>query len=337
VLTHGFVLDGSGKKMSKSAGNVVAPQDVIRQSGAEILRLWVAAQDYREDLRISPEILNHLIEAYRKIRNTCRFLLSNLYDFDPAKDRIPYEQLSELDRWALHRLSELIHRVRKSYDDFEFHTIFHALNNFCSVDLSAVYLDILKDRLYTFRANSDLRRGSQTVLFEIVVAITKLMAPVLSFTAEEIWRTLAAQPGGRLGVSSVHLSAFPEVQLQWQDADLAQRWEQLLEVRVVVQAALEDQRRDKVIGSSLEADVQIQANPDRHKLLEQYVKDLPAVFIVSRVELREVHNLPLKPDFLVVGSKSKSKKCERCWNYRDAVGKDRNHPTLCDRCVEAVQ
>ena len=337
VLTHGFVLDGQGKKMSKSAGNVVAPQDVIKQSGAEILRLWVSAQDYRDDLRISPEILTHLIEAYRKIRNTCRFLLSNLYDFDPDKDRIPYEQLSELDRWALHRLSELIPRVRKSYDDFEFHTIFHALNNFCSVDLSAVYLDILKDRLYTFRADSPLRRGSQTVLFEILIAMTKLMAPVLSFTAEEIWRTLAAQPGGRLGVSSVHLSAFPEVHAQWQDVALAQRWERLLEVRVMVQAALEDQRRDKVIGSSLEADVLIQANPERYKLLELYVKDLPAVFIVSRVELREVHNLPLKPDFVAIVSKAKSKKCERCWNYREAVGEDATHPALCDRCVEAVQ
>jgi isoleucyl-tRNA synthetase len=310
---------------------------VIKQSGAEILRLWVAAQDYREDIRISPEILTHLIEAYRKIRNTCRFLLSNLYDFDPDKDRIQYAQLPELDRWALHRLSELIPRVQKSYCEFEFHTIFHALNNFCSVDLSSVYLDILKDRLYTFRANSDLRRGSQTVLFEILIAMTKLMAPVLSFTAEEIWRTLATQPGGSQGASSVHLSTFPEVQPQWQDADLSERWEQLLEVRVVVQAALEDQRRDKVIGSSLEADVLIRANRERYELLEQYVKDLPTIFIVSRVELSEVHNLPHKSDFVAIVSKAKSKKCERCWNYREAVGKDATHPTLCDRCVEAVQ
>jgi isoleucyl-tRNA synthetase len=246
--------------------------------------------------------------------------------------------LPELDRWALHRLSELIPRVRKSYEEFEFHTIFHALNNFCSVDLSAVFLDILKDRLYTFRADSPLRRGSQTVLFEIVVAMTKLMAPVLSFTAEEIWRTLvAAQPGSRLGVSSVHLSTFPEAQPQWQDAKLAQRWEQLLEVRVAAQAALEDQRRDKVIGSSLEADVQIQANPEKYEFLKRYETDLSTLLIVSRVELSEVHNLPHKPDFVVIVSKAKSKKCERCWNYREAVGKDATHPTLCDRCVEAVQ
>jgi isoleucyl-tRNA synthetase len=335
VLTHGFVLDGQGKKMSKSAGNVVAPQDVIKQSGAEILRLWVSAQDYRDDLRISPEILTHLIEAYRKIRNTCRFLLSNLYDFDPGKNRIPYEQLPELDRWALHRLSELIPRVRKSYDEFEFHTIFHALNNFCSVDLSAVYLDILKDRLYTFRADSPLRRGSQTVLFEIVVAMTKLMAPVLSFTAEEIWRTLATQAGGRLGESSVHLSVFPEVQSQWQDAELAQRWERLLGYRTQVQGVLEGSRRDKTIGSSLEATVELRADAGTYEFLQPYRKELTTLFIVSQVEL--IASGEAKGPLAIAATKSSFGKCERCWNYRDAVGKDRNHPTLCERCVEALQ
>jgi isoleucyl-tRNA synthetase len=335
VLTHGFVLDGQGKKMSKSAGNVVAPQDVIKQSGAEILRLWVSAQDYRDDLRISPEILTHLIEAYRKIRNTCRFLLSNLYDFDPDKDRIPYEQLPELDRWALHRLSELIPRVRKSYDEFEFHTIFHALNNFCSVDLSSVYLDILKDRLYTFRADSPLRRGSQTVLFEILVAMTKLMAPVLSFTAEEIWRTLATQPGGRLGANSVHLSVFPEIQPQWQDAALAERWERLLGYRTQVQGVLEGSRRDKTIGSSLEAAVELRADADTYEFLQPYKKDLTTLFIVSQVEL--VASGEAKGPLAIAATKSSFAKCERCWNYREAVGKHADHPTLCDRCVEAVQ
>ena len=335
VLTHGFVLDGQGKKMSKSAGNVVAPQDVIKQSGAEILRLWVSAQDYRDDVRISPEILTHLIEAYRKIRNTCRFLLSNLYDFDPEKDRIPYEQLPELDRWALHRLSELSSRIRKSYEEFEFHTIFHALNNFCSVDLSAVYLDILKDRLYTFRADSPLRRGSQTVLFEIVVAMTKLMAPVLSFTAEEIWRTLAAQPGQRLGASSVHLSAFPEVQPQWQDAKLGQRWEQLLKYRAEVQGLLEGMRQGKEIGSSLEARIEILAKPEVYEFLKPYEADLTTLFIVSQVAL--VSDPTVASDMAISRSKAKGSKCERCWNYREAVGKDTTHPTLCDRCVEAVQ
>lgn len=337
VLTHGFVLDGQGKKMSKSAGNVVAPQDVIKQSGAEILRLWVAAQDYRDDVRISQEIVNQLVDVYRKIRNTCRFMLSNLYDFNPAVHRVPFDQLPEFDRWALLKLHNLVETVKQSYEDFDFRQIIHELDYFCAVYMSAVYLDILKDRLYTFRANSDLRRGSQTVLFDIVVVLAKLMAPILSFMSEEIWRTLADQMKGTLGLPSVHLSQFPEAHLQWQDVELAQRWEQLLEVRGVVQAALEGQRRDKVIGSSLEADVQIKANSERYKLLEQYVKDLPTIFIVSRVELSEVHNLPHKPDFVAIVSKAKSKKCERCWNYREAVGEDANHPTLCDRCVEAVQ
>ena len=335
VLTHGFVLDGQGKKMSKSAGNVVAPQDVIKQSGAEILRLWVSAQDYRDDLRISPEILTHLIEAYRKIRNTCRFLLSNLYDFDPKKDCIPYEQLPELDRWALHRLSELIPRVRKSYDDCEFHTIFHALNNFCSVDLSSVFLDILKDRLYTFRTDSPLRRGSQTVLFDIVMAMTKLMAPILSFTAEEIWRVVSAQVPGALGTQSVHLASFPEVDPLWRNAELAARWETLLDYRSQVQGVLESSRRDKVIGSSLEAHVQLEADAKAYQFLKPYEKDLGTIFIVSKVTLSQ--SSTGQAGIQVSVAKSSAAKCERCWNYREAVGADAEHPTLCDRCLEAIR
>ncbi len=335
VLTHGFVLDGQGKKMSKSAGNVVAPQDVIKQSGAEILRLWVSAQDYRDDVRISPEILNHLIEAYRKIRNTCRFLLSNLYDFDPVKNRVAYDKLPELDRWALLRLEELQTKVRRSYEEFEFHAIYHALNNFCSVDLSAVYLDILKDRLYTFRADSPLRRGSQTALYEIILALTKLMAPVLSFTAEEIWRSLAAQMAGTLDANSVHLSQFPDACPQWQDAALAQRWDQLLKYREQVQGVLEVSRRDKMIGSSLEAAVEVRAAGKDLAFLKAYERDLPMVFIVSQVKLLSGGNA--QGPVSVGASKSSFAKCERCWNYREAVGMDATHPTLCDRCVEAVQ
>ncbi len=335
VLTHGFVVDGQGKKMSKSAGNVVAPQDVIKQSGAEILRLWVSAQDYREDLRISQEILNHLIEAYRKIRNTSRFLISNLYDFDPAGHRVPYKDLSELDRWALTQLAELIPRVRQSYEHYEFHAIFHALNNFCSVDLSAVYLDILKDRLYTFRTDSPLRRGSQTVLLEILVTMTKLMAPILSFTSEEIWRTLAAQLPGGLSPASVHLTSFPEVPPSWTDAALAGRWQRLLGVRSQVQGVLEASRRDKIIGSSLEAHVHLSADDETYRFLKPYEADLGTIFIVSQVTLQQGTG---SPDALTVSvDKSKSGKCERCWNYREAVGRDAVHPTLCDRCLEAIR
>jgi isoleucyl-tRNA synthetase len=333
VLTHGFVVDGQGKKMSKSAGNVVAPQDVMKQSGAEILRLWVSAQDYREDLRISQEILNHLIEAYRKIRNTSRFLLSNLYDFDPDVHRVPYEQLPELDRWALMRLGELITKVRRAYDDFEFHAIFHAVNNFCSVDLSAVYLDILKDKLYTFRANSPVRRGSQTVLCDITVVLAKLMAPILSFTAEEIWRMLPEVL--RKEATSVHLTLFPENLAVWRDEKLAARWEQLLAYRSLVQGELEARRREKVIGSSLEAHVHIEAGPDAYQFLTSYAEELSALFIVSRVTLRRAEgNLE---DIRITVERSNAGKCERCWNYREAVGMDATHLTLCDRCVEAVR
>ena len=337
VLTHGFVVDGAGKKMSKSAGNVVAPQDVIKQSGAEILRLWVSAQDYREDLRISQEILNHLIEAYRKIRNTCRFMLSNLYDFDPNVLRVPYEDLAELDCWALLRLSELIPRVRQAYEAFEFHTIFHAINNFCSVDMSAVYLDILKDRLYTFKQDALLRRSSQTVLFDTLVSLTKLMAPILSFTCEELWRMLPEAARMNPDTLSVHLSSFPDAKPEWNRPELASRWERLLEVRVAVQGALEVQRRDKVIGSSLEAKVRIRANPDKYDLLKRYEHDLPSIFIVSGVELEEHPGHALKPDFSVEVMRSEDKKCERCWNYRASVGSFPDHPTLCDRCIEAVR
>ncbi|MFO0706946.1 MAG: isoleucine--tRNA ligase [Nitrospira sp.] len=335
VLTHGFVVDGQGKKMSKSAGNVVAPQDVIKQSGAEILRLWVSAQDYREDLRISQEILNHLIEAYRKIRNTCRFLLSNLYDFDPATHRVPYAQLPELDRWALMRLGELIPKVRQSYEEFEFHAIFHALNNFCSVDLSAVYLDILKDRLYTFHKDAHERRSSQTVLFDVLVAMTKLMAPVLSFTAEEIWRTLGTQLPGGMPSKSVHLASFPEVEPAWADAKLAERWERLLKYRTQVQGVLEVSRRDKVIGSSLEAHVHIEAGAEPYTFLKAAERALTALFIVSGVTLTE--QPAFGAEIRAIVSKSQAGKCERCWNYREAVGTFPDHPTLCDRCVEAIR
>ncbi|MGQ0812640.1 MAG: isoleucine--tRNA ligase [Nitrospiraceae bacterium] len=337
VLTHGFVVDGAGKKMSKSAGNVVAPQDVIRQSGAEILRLWVSAQDYREDLRISQEILNHLIETYRKIRNTCRFLSSNLYDFDPVGHRVPYEQLSELDRWALLKLYNLITSVRKGYDEFDFRQVIHELDYFCAVHMSAVYLDILKDRLYTFRKDSLLRRGSQTVLLDILVSLTKLMAPILSFTADEIWRMLPEMARKTQGAGSVHLTSFPDTDPRWNDAELAQRWDQLLDVRTTAHSELEKQRREKMIGSSLEARVAIQANSDKYEFLKHHEHDLPSLLIVSQVELSKVQHLPHKPDFAVTVVKANGEKCERCWNYREAVGKDATHPTLCDRCVEAIR
>ena len=335
VLTHGFVVDGEGKKMSKSAGNVVAPQEVIKQYGTEILRLWVAAQDYREDVRISQAILSHLVDAYRKIRNTVRFLLSNLADYDPAQDAPPDERLSELDRWALMRLHDLIDRVRRGYEEFEFHLIVHALNNFCSVDLSAIYFDILKDRLYTFHQGAPARRASQRVLHETLLALTKLMAPVLSFTAEEIWQGI---PERQRETDSVHLTQFPKADPRYRDTELEKRWEQLLDVRSKVQAELENKRREKLIGAPLEAKVLIDANPEKYDLLKRYEQDedLPGLFIVSQVELKKVTHLPHYPDFEVKVVKAEGVKCSRCWRYQTSVGANAAHPELCDRCVEAI-
>ena len=354
VLTHGFVVDGQGKKMSKSAGNVVAPQDVIKQHGAEILRLWVAAQDYQEDLRISSQILTQLVEAYRKIRNTCRYLLGNVYDYDPHKHRVEVSQLPELDRWALLRFNNLIRHVRQGYEEFDFRQIVHELDYFCSVDMSATYLDILKDRLYTFRADSPLRRGSQMVLYHIVTGLAQLMAPILSFTAEEVWD---AVPGREPSAEdSVHLATFPETVAIPDEAELEAKWKQLLAVRIAVLLVLELHRQNKDIGSSLEARVVLKALPSMYKFLEYYgIDELATLCIVSQIELIPVEHLPDEVDatesmrwnieqgfnadklgIAINVVKAEGPKCERCWHYRGAVGGAPEHPTLCDRCIEAV-
>jgi isoleucyl-tRNA synthetase len=344
VLTHGFVVDGDGKKMSKSAGNVVTPQEIIKESGAEILRLWVASQDYQEDLRISKDIVKQLMDAYRKVRNTCRFLLSNLYDFDAAVHAVPHADLPELDQWALWRLGQLIDNVKKGYAQFQFRQVVHEIDYFCSTDMSATYLDILKDRLYTFPAHSLLRRGSQTVLFEIVTALAKLMAPILSFTAEEIWQVLPNSKERDSKLGSVHLAEFPEAPTVFADPDLHTTWDYLFQVRKVVQGALEKKRRDKAIGSSLEAKVVLQATEPKYALLKRYLEDLPALFIVSCVEVELIAEVQEKDDELVDISlgliidvvKANGAKCDRCWNIRNDVGGQSQHPTLCGRCVEAV-
>jgi isoleucyl-tRNA synthetase len=243
---------------------------------------------------------------------------------------VAYEKLPELDRWALLRLGELIPKVKTAYEDYEFHAIFHALNNFCSVDLSSVYLDILKDRLYTFHKDAHQRRSSQTVLFEILVVLTKLMAPVLSFTADEMWQML---PEAARKEASVHLASFPEADRKWMDEKLAQRWEKLLEIRTAVQASLEAQRRDKIIGSALEAKVVLKVDEAMQTFLKPYEADLPALFIVSQVVLERGAQKECSAEI----RKAEGGKCERCWNYRPAVGTFTDHPTLCDRCVEAIR
>jgi len=337
VLTHGFVVDGSGRKMSKSVGNVVAPEEVIKKFGAEILRLWVAAQDYRDDIRISQEILNRLAESYRRIRNTCRYILGNIHDFDPATDCVEFAAMPELDRWALHQLEVLTEKVLASYEEYEFHVLYHAVNGFCTVEMSAFYLDILKDRVYTSRKESVERRSAQTVMYRILDTLVRLIAPVLSFTADEVWRYL---PGNR--EASIHVASFPGLHPEWKDDALVARWERIMRVRGEVSKALEIARVAKVIGHSLDAAVAIAAPAELLGFLREYAGELKSVFIVSKVELVEELSGEFYAAEGVEGlrirvSAAPGEKCERCWCYDEEIGKDAEHPAICPKCLAAVK
>ncbi len=339
VLTHGFVVDAEGKKMSKSLGNVVAPDEVIKKHGAEILRLWVAASDYREDIRISDNILKQLSDAYRRIRNTSRFMLGNLYDFNPAKDKVPYDSMPEIDRFALHKLQMLTEIALKAYVAYEFHTIYHALYNYCTLDLSAFYLDVLKDRLYTSTPDSKDRKSAQTVIHIQLDTLARLMAPILAFTAEEIWNYI---PDRQEKESSVHLASIPSVNPDWKDEGLAKKWKRLLEVRSEVTKALEEARVERLIGHSLDAAVIIYADDSLYDELYPYEVDLRTIFIVSKASLikgekpagifesNEIEGLSIlvKP--------ASDDKCERCWIHDISVGTNSEKPTICNRCHDAL-
>ncbi len=334
VLTHGFVLDKNGRPMSKSMGNVISPEEIIKKYGAEILRLWVAATDYRDDIRLGEETLQRLSDAYRRIRNTARYLLGNLNNFNPATDQVPDAELLELDRWALSRLARLNQRVLKAYERYEFHTLYHAVHNFCSIDLSAFYLDILKDRLYASAPSSIEYRSARTALYRIVDVLPRLIAPVLSFTADEIWQRL---PGER--PSSVHLASFSDVVAADLDDALEATYERLLKIRNEVSRQLEKARAEKRLGQSLEAKVVLQVPDDYRELLTRYLPLLPAYFIVSQVELTE-ESLAVE-ETQVSGLKvqiisADGSKCERCWNYAVSVGDHAEHASLCSRCVAAL-
>jgi len=337
VLTHGFVVDGSGKAMHKSAGNVIAPQDLIDKYGAEILRLWVSAEDYRDNIRLSEEILERLTEAYRRIRNTCRYLLGNLDDFDPQRDQIPYNEMEELDRWALHRLQYFNERVQKAYESFEFHLVYHSLHNFCVVDLSSFYLDIIKDRLYTSPRQSLARRSAQTALYEVLEVLVRLMAPVLSFTADEIWQYMTGEK-----TSSVHADLFRPVKEPYKDAELDRRWEEIIDVRREVTKALEIARKEKMVGHPLDAAVTLGLSPEMARKLSPYEDQLRAIFIVSSVKLVEIdrldggHQSETVPGLKVKVSSALDSKCERCWIHDPTVGQASSHPTICRRCLAAL-
>ena len=339
VLTCGFVVDGDGRKMSKSVGNVVSPQDLLPKYGAEILRLWVAAEDYTEDIRLSSLILDRLADAYRRIRNTFRFLLGNLSDFDPARDRQPYARLDEVDRFVLDRLARLIDRVRRAYEEYQFHTVFHAVHNFCAVDLSALYLDVIKDRLYTSAPTDPRRRAAQTTCYDIFRALARMMAPILTFTSEEAWRYV---PGAR--AESVHLERFPEVPVEWLDDTLDAEWSRLLEVRREIAKALETARAQGLIGSGLEAAVTIAAAPeDLPELLRRQRDLLPTLLIVSQVGFDRpaskpavVHESQEIPGLVIGIDRARGRKCERCWMWTERVGESAAHPGLCERCLPIV-
>jgi isoleucyl-tRNA synthetase len=328
VITHGFVVDEDGRKMSKSLGNTVVPQEVIKVHGAEILRLWAAMVDYREEVRVGKEILARVVEAYRKLRNTMRYLLSNLYDFDPAADLVPAARMMEVDRYALARYAEAGLKARAAYDEYNFQAIVHTLTSLATVDLSAFYFDVSKDRLYTFGARSDERRSAQTAMYLIVDGLVRLLAPVLPVTTDELWRAL---PGKR--AESVHLTDFPSDLEAWRDDALVERWRQLIEVRGQVNAAIEEQRQQKVIGTSLEARVALGARGATADLLTRNLADLPMLFIVSDVEVTGSDG---EPDLTVRVARANGVKCARCWRYVPEISSDPAFEGICLRCVDAL-
>ena len=337
VLTHGFVVDGEGKKMSKSVGNVIDSQEIIDQYGAEILRLWVAAEDYTVDIRISDEILKRLVEAYRRIRNTSRYILGNLYDFDCQQDAVVLKDMEEIDRWALHRLQEVIKRVREAYEKYQFHVVYYTLYNFCTVDLSALYLDVLKDRLYTAKAASGERRSGQTAMHIILETMVRLLAPILTFTAEEVWAALPAY-GGK--VRSIHLTQFPEVNEAYLNPELGERWKTLIMLKGEISKAVEMARKNKVVGHPLDAAVDISPPEKLRPFLERHQEDLRTLLIVSQVNLVEKDDIQApyqSTEFegLTIGvSRARGQKCNRCWIYSEKVGTNPDHPTVCERCVK---
>jgi isoleucyl-tRNA synthetase len=305
-----------------------------------MLRVWVCSQDFTADVRLSPAMMTQLGEAYRKIRNTFRFALSNLFDFDPARDSVPDAELFEIDAWMLHRTGALVRQCREWYANFEFHRVYHALHDFCTVDLSAFYFDVLKDRLYTFAPKSRGRRSAQTAVYRIASALVRLIAPTLAFTSEEVWKHL---PGGASQIPSIHMASFPtaeEFAGAFDDAR-AKDWDRLLAVREEVLKALEPARAAKTISGALEARVTLVAGGELVALLRKHAADLPALFIVSQVEITEGHVSSATPAAGLEGlqvriERAKGSKCERCWNYSTHVGENADYPTLCERCVAAL-
>jgi isoleucyl-tRNA synthetase len=341
VLTHGWTLDAEGRPMSKSLGNVVMPAEICEKWGADLLRLWVASQDYQVDLRMSDQMMTQLSDAYRKLRNTFRWALGNLGDFDPARHQIADENLWELDRWMLGRTAELAEKARHWYEEFEFQRVVHAVQDFAVVDLSAFYFDILKDRMYTFAPDSPGRRSAQTAVWRIAHALVRLLAPVLVFTAEEVWKHMPRREGDP---ESVHIALFPKAEELGEPLDERRKanWDRLVAVRTEVLGALERARNEKRIAGSLEAKVRLAASDGLYGLLESYGNWLPAVFLVSQVELAKApggngYSATALDGLQIQVGHAEGAKCERCWNYSTAVGSFSKFPTVCERCAATLE
>jgi isoleucyl-tRNA synthetase len=340
-VTPGWTLDEKGQALSKSRGNDVDPVDIANRLGGEIVRFWTASVDFREDVVGSEALMQRVGENYKKIRNTFRYILSNLYDFDPAKDAVPFEKMEELDQYMLRQTCAFAADVKNSYDEFAFHKIYHRVNHFCIVDLSAFYFDVLKDRLYISAPKSPARRSAQTAGWRIGEALVRLLAPITSFTSEEIWRHLPKVDGRE---ESVHLAKFPTTadilgaNAPEQDGAQQKGWQTLRSVRDEVLKALEEARNSKLIGTGLEAQVQLTASDPLYTLLKRYEPQLRYLFIVSAVETR----LAAAPDggtgsVKVEVKKADGQKCDRCWNYSTHVGEDKTYPTVCERCSAVLK
>lgn len=341
VLTHGFTVDADGRKMSKSLGNVIAPQKVVNSLGADILRLWVASTDYRGEMSVSDEIFKRMSDAYRRLRNTSRFLLANLNGFDPASDVVPFDEMLALDQWAVYRAASLQDEIRAAYKSYEFHIIYQKIHNFCAVEMGGFYLDIIKDRQYTTQTDSLARRSAQTAMYHIIEALARWLAPILSFTAQDIWQHM---PGER--DASVLLAEWYTLPSSDQSDDLdASFWKQIIAVRDGVSKELERLRAAGNIGSSLDAEVDLYCDNELVNHLSRLEDELRFVLITSYAR---VHSIESKPEGavdvpLVVGGKlalkvdsSRWDKCVRCWHHREDVGSHSDHPELCGRCVDNV-
>lgn len=332
VVTHGWVVDGEGKKMSKSLGNGIDPSDVVNEYGADILRLWVASSDYHADIRISKEILKQLSEAYRKIRNTARYILGNLNDFEPDTDSVSFDKLLPIDKWALMKLDELNDKVREGYESFEFHQVFHAVHNFCVVDMSNFYFDVLKDRLYTEKSDGELRRAAQTTIYIILDAMTRMIAPILAFTSDEIWKYMKHSKND--DAENVVFNSMPEKTGINADEEFITKWDRIHETRDIVKKAIEVAVKAKEIRSSLEAKITLKCTGEMYDFLKSVESELTAAYIVSEIE---IVNDESATELKVEVSHAAGEKCERCWCFSNTVGKNPKHITLCERCAKVLE